>query len=63
MLRISPLQEKLDDGTTLAVVLINGNEIITGNVGDSEIVLCRGPSLFTPSITSTTTAPHPHHPT
>jgi len=35
-------EEKLDDGSTLAVVLIIGNEIVTANVGDSEIVLCRG---------------------
>jgi serine/threonine protein phosphatase PrpC len=35
-------EEKLDDGSTLAVVLIKGNEMITANVGDSEIVLCRG---------------------
>lgn len=34
-------EEKLDDGSTLAVVLITGNEMVTANVGDSEIVLCR----------------------
>lgn len=35
------LAENLLDGTTAAVAIIQGTEIHTANVGDSEIILCR----------------------
>eukprot|EP00996_Jenningsia_fusiforme_P006152 NODE_735_length_1941_cov_12.185518_g681_i0.p1 GENE.NODE_735_length_1941_cov_12.185518_g681_i0~~NODE_735_length_1941_cov_12.185518_g681_i0.p1 ORF type:complete len:474 (+),score=115.58 NODE_735_length_1941_cov_12.185518_g681_i0:233-1654(+) len=35
-------EEMLDDGSTLAVVLLIGDTLIAANVGDSEIVLNRG---------------------
>nr|CCC90095.1 putative protein phosphatase 2C [Trypanosoma congolense IL3000] len=34
--------EKIESGSTCAVALIVDDTLITGNVGDSEIVLCRG---------------------
>jgi serine/threonine protein phosphatase PrpC len=35
-------QDHLPDGTTVAIAVIQGNNLIVANIGDSEIVLCRG---------------------
>ena len=35
-------REQLLDGTTVCVVVINRDKMIIANVGDSEIVLCKG---------------------
>jgi len=35
------LKEELKDGTTAVVAIIKDNQLIAGNIGDSEVVLCR----------------------
>jgi len=36
------IEEDMMDGTTAAVAIIADGELVAGNVGDSELVLCRG---------------------
>merc|ERR1711907_565903 len=36
------IEEDMMDGTTAAVAIIANGQLVAGNVGDSELVLCRG---------------------